>query len=193
MPTLLRQLIDWRRLHASCAVDAARPRRRLHRMKNITMTLLLALCFSAVSFGAAHKFPADNPVASVEPPTGWKTEDYENGVELTSDDGEVYIAIEQTDAKNVEKSMDAAMKYLKTKGVSVDPDSIKKEETKISDHDAVVISWNGNDEEGPAKVQLMIVSLTDEQGALFIYWASPEGEQNHQKEVTAISQSLKKV
>lgn len=161
-------------------------------MKTLSVAFVICLASAAWSLGAAYKIPEDDAVATINAPAGWKANNYDKGIELTSDDGEVYIAIEATDAKGVEKSMDEAMEYLKSKGVTVDPKTVKQSEGKLAGKDAVMISWDGEDEEGPAKVQLMVVSVTNEKGVLFLYWASPDGEKNHQKEITRIAESLKK-
>ena len=159
-----------------------------------TLIGAFAVCFAlaASSLATTYKVPEDNTVATINAPAGWKANNYDKGLELTSDDGEVYIAIEATDAKGVERSMDEAMEYLKSKGVTVDAKTVKQNEGKLSGKDAVMISWDGEDEDGPAKVQLMVVSVTNEKGVLFLYWASPEGEKKHQKEISAIAESLKK-
>lgn len=161
-------------------------------MKTLRVACVLCAAAAASSLGAIHKIPEDNPVATINAPAGWKANNYDKGIELTSDDGEVYIAIEATDAKSVESSMGEAMEYLKSKGVTVDAKTVKQNERKLSGKEAVTISWDGEDEEGPAKVELMVVSVTNEKGVLFLYWASPEGEKKHEKEIAGIAESLKK-
>jgi hypothetical protein len=161
-------------------------------MKTLTIAFALLIALVPAVFGATHRIPEDNAVATINTPAGWKANNYDKGVELISDDGEVYIAVEATDAKGVERSMDEAMQYLKSKGVTVDAKTVKQSEGKLAGKDAVMISWDGDDEEGPAKVQLMVVSVTNDIGVLFLYWASPEGEKKHQKEISGIAESLKK-
>lgn len=161
-------------------------------MKTLRVAFAICLAMAASTLAVTHKIPEDNAVATINAPTTWKANNYDKGIELTSDDGEVYIAIEATDAKGVETSMEEAMQYLKSKGVTVDAKSVKQSEGKLAGKDAVMISWDGEDEEGPAKIQLMVVSVTNENGVLFLYWASPEGEKNHQKEIAGIAESLKK-
>lgn len=161
-------------------------------MKRLWIVLAACIATADVCGAATHRIPEDNAVATVNTPVGWKANSYDKGVELTSDDGEVYIAIEATDAKGVEKSMDEAMQYLKSKGVTVDAQTVKQSEGKLAGKDSVMISWDGEDEEGPAKIQLMVVSVTNENGVLFLYWASPDGEKKHQKDIARIAESLKK-
>lgn len=161
-------------------------------MRTRSVAFALCLAWAAATLAATHKIPEDNAVATINAPAGWNASNYDKGLELTSDDGEVYIAIEATDARGVEKSMDEAMDYLKSKGVTVDAKTVKQSEGKLAGKEAVTISWEGEDEEGPAKVQLTVVSVTNDKGVLFLYWASPEGEKSHQKEITRIAESLKK-
>lgn len=161
-------------------------------MKNFTLVTLLSLAVVAPAFAATHNIPDDNPVATVTAPVGWEASTYDEGVELTSDDGEVYIAIEITDGKGVDKSMDAALALLKRKGVTVDEKSVKTKENKVGGNDAVSVSWQGKDEEGAANIQLMIVNMTKDKGILFIYWASPEGEKKHESDISSIATSVKK-
>lgn len=161
-------------------------------MKNVIFGFSLLLALSSSVGAARHNVPEENPVVTVTAPDGWNFEDYDKGVELTSDDGEVYIAVESTDAKGVEKSIDEAMAYLRKKGVTVDEKSMKQRESKVGGKDALLVSWDGKDEEGEAHVQLTIVSVSGDKGVLFLYWASPEGEKKHHDEISAIAQSLKK-
>jgi predicted Zn-dependent protease len=161
-------------------------------MKTLTIAFVVCLALAGSSLATPQKVPEDNPVATINAPAGWKADNYDKGLELTSDDGEVYIAIEATDAKGVETSMGEAMEYLKSKSVTVDPKSVKQSEGKVAGKEAVIISWDGEDDEGPAKIQLMVVSVTNDKGVLLLYWASPEGEKKHRKEISGIAESLKK-
>jgi hypothetical protein len=92
----------------------------------------------------------------------------------------------------VKDAIEEAVKFLKEKGVTVDEASVKQEGGKINDMDVIDVSWDGKDEDGPAKITLMVVSVTDKDGLLFIYWASPEGGKKNQDDVTKIAKSIKK-
>ncbi|MGI8480970.1 MAG: hypothetical protein ACR2MF_02710, partial [Chthoniobacterales bacterium] len=133
-------------------------------MRNLTLVAFFSLAVIAPAFAATHKIPDDNPLATVTAPDGWKALTYDQGVELTSDDGEVYIAIEVTEAKSVDKSIDAALAFLKKKGVTVDEKTAKTKENKVGENDAVSISWEGKDEEGVSHIQLIVMSVTKDKG-----------------------------
>ena len=143
---------------------------------------------------ASHSLPKEKPLASITLPDDWKAEVYNEGegVEAVSPDKQVYLAIETTDADNVEDATKEAAEYLANKGVMFDDESIKKSEQKINGMDATRISWEGEDDNGPAKISLAIVAVTPEHGLLLVYWASPEGEKKNQEALNAIIQSIKK-
>ena len=158
--------------------------------------LIFSAAFSAAlatsGFAGTHKLPEEKPLASINIPDDWKTDEIDSGIEATSDDGEVYLAVETTDADNVKEAMDESIKFFKEKGVTVDDSTLKTQEGKIGDMDVVDLSWDGKDEDGPAKVSVTLVAVTKEKGLLLTYWASPEGEKKHLTELGAIAKSIKK-
>jgi hypothetical protein len=136
--------------------------------------------------------PSEEAVATVTIPDDWKTDEIDDGIEATSADGEVYLAIEETDGDSVKASLEEAMKYLTSKGVTVTESSMKQQEGKLGDLDVVDIAWDGKDEDGPAKISLTVVAVTKTKGLLLIYWASPEGEKKNSEALGAIAKSIKK-
>ena len=155
----------------------------------------LFVCVVAWSATAGiHSLPREKPLASIALPDDWKAEEYSEGegVEAVSADGEVYIAIETTEAEDVEDAMKEAAEYLATKDVVFDESSMKQTQQKINDMEVVNVTWDGEDNDGPAKISLAVVSVTGERGLLFVYWASPDGEKKHQEELNKISQSIRK-
>lgn len=161
-------------------------------MLKFTLTFALAAALSLPAFAGTHKLPEEEPIATVTIPDSWKTDEIEDGVEATSDDGEVYLAIETTDGDSVAEGMKEAVEYLKSKGVVVDESTVKQETGKLGAFDIVDVSWDGKDEEGAAKISLSVVSITKTEGLLLIYWASPEGEKKHLEALKAIAKSIKK-
>lgn len=161
-------------------------------MRRCTLALLISLALCSSNSAGTHKVPRGKTIATLALPDDWKANDYDDGVEVMSADGEVYLAVEATDARGVKDSMEAAMKYLTKKGVTVDADSAKQQEGKINDMEAVDVSWDGKDEEGAAKISLTVIEISGNKALLLIYWASPEGEKKHLEELHKIAQSIKK-
>src|SRR4051812_12303505 len=94
-------------------------------------SLLLFMAMTPLSAGV-FSFPDENPVVSVTIPASWQPSEDETGVEATSKDDEVYIDIQSTNTKTVEKGIDDALAYLKDKHVTVNADSVKKQELKLN-------------------------------------------------------------
>ena len=161
-------------------------------MSKIALAVLLYAAVTLPLVAGTHKVPSEDPVATVTIPDEWKTDNVEGGIEATSNDGEVYLAIEETDSDSIKESLDEAVKYLKSKGVTVTESSMKQEEGKLGEMDVVDISWNGKDEDGPAKISLTIVAVTKTRGLLVIYWASPTGEKKHAQALAGIAKSITK-
>lgn len=162
-------------------------------MKRFLFPALLSFALCAPAFAGTYKLPDKKPIVSITLPESWKTDEIDDGIESVSDDEEVYMAIESTSEKNVSKAMEESVQYLKKKGVIVKQDTMKQETMKMGDMDVVDISWDGKDEDGDCKVSLTVVGMSDTQGLLITYWASPEGEKKHQAELNAIAKSIKKL
>src|SRR3978361_1593971 len=92
---------------------------------------VIAAAFAGSAFAGTHKLPEEKPLATINIPDAWKTEDIDTGIESTSDDGEVYIAVETTDADNVKEAMAESIKFLKEKGVTVDDRTSRPEEGRL--------------------------------------------------------------
>lgn len=162
-------------------------------MKRLSICALLSCALVATAFAKTYKLPEDGPAVSITVPDSWETDEIEDGIESTSEDGEIYFYAEMTDADNVKEAMTEGVKYLQGKGVTVDADSAKDHEGKVNGLDVVGVSWSGKDEEGPARISLSVVVLNNEKGLLLVYWGSPEGEKKNQADLSKISNSIKKL
>ena len=162
-------------------------------IKHLLTAAALASTLILSASAKEYKLPEEGPVVAFSFPEKWEANEYEGGIEATSGDGEVYIAIESVDAEGVEKSMDAAMKYLTEKGVKAKPDTVKQTEGKLDGMDVIDLSLDGTDEDGACKVTIMIIAATEKKGVLLMYWASPEGEKKNQPDLDKITKSFKKL
>ncbi|PYJ09998.1 MAG: hypothetical protein DMF06_08020 [Verrucomicrobia bacterium] len=162
-------------------------------MKTLSLTLLFVLAFLTPSFAKTFKIPEEKAFASITIPDDWQSKEIDNGVESQSADNEVYFAVEATDAKGMDKSIEEAVKYLQEQGVTVDDKTMKSTEGKVNGMDGVDVSWKGKDKEGDADISLTILAVTKEKILLITYWASPEGTKKHDKELGAIIKSVKGV
>lgn len=112
-------------------------------------------------------------------------------MESQSSDDEVYFAVEATDAKGMDKSIEEAIDFLKEQGITVDLKTQKQTEGKINGMEGVDITWSGKDKEGDAIISLTILAVRKDKALLITYWASPEGTKSHAKELGEILSSVK--
>jgi len=163
-------------------------------MHMLLIVAALSLAGILSAHAGTHNIPKVEPLATVTIPDQCTTEPYMEGegVEANSEDGEVYLAIETTASEGVEDAIKDAAEYLAGKGVSFDDKSMKQSKRKINEMDAEEVSWDGEDDEGPTKIGVAVVSVTSEKGVLLIYWSSPEGAEKNREAIDKIVTSITK-
>ena len=172
-------------------LQAAPERVNSATMKTLTLAVLFAFALITPAFAKTFKVPDEGSFASITIPDDWKSKEIDKGVEAQSKDDEVYFAVEATDAKGVEKTIEEAVDFLKEQGVTVDTKTQKQSEGKINGMEGVDITWNGKDKEGDAIISLTILAVRKDKALIITYWASPEGTKNHDKELGEILKSVK--
>jgi hypothetical protein len=155
--------------------------------------LLVALLATVPSFAFAKNFaiPEKNPVATLVLPDDWDADTIDTGVEVTSKDGEVYIAFETVKAAKVENAVKEAIEYLVEKGVNLDASSMKQKDATINGMQGTDIEWSGKDKDGDAKISLTILQASKDRLIMLTYWASPEGEKANLEALNKIATSIK--
>jgi hypothetical protein len=160
-------------------------------MKKISLAVLFAFALLTPAFAKTFKVPDEDSFASITIPDSWKPKEIDKGVEAQSSDDEVYFAVEATDAKGMDKTIEEAVEYLKDQGVTVDLKTQKQSEGKINGMEEVDITWSGKDKEGDAIISLTVLAVRSDKVLLLTYWASPEGTKSHAKELGEIMNSVK--
>jgi hypothetical protein len=156
-----------------------------------SLLIATAVLLSSAAMAKTFPVPADDPIATVTLPDAWGPAPYEGGVEATSDDGKIYVAIEQVAADDVKSATEEGIKFFVKSGVEIDANSMKTKEIKINNLDAFDITFTGKDKNGPANVSLTLVA-TNAAGKflLLYYWGSPEGEKANMDDLKKISDSI---
>ncbi|MEY2490473.1 MAG: hypothetical protein QOC70_2415 [Verrucomicrobiota bacterium] len=162
-------------------------------MKKFSLALLFALALLTPAIAKTFKLPDEGSFATITIPDDWKSKEIDKGVESQSADNEVYFAVEATDAKGMDKSIEEAVSYLKGQGVTVDEKSMKQTEGKINGMDGIDVTWSGTDKEGAAVISLSILAASKDKVLLITYWASPEGTKKHAKVLGEIINSVKAI
>jgi hypothetical protein len=162
-------------------------------MKKLFLSLLFVAALAAPSFAKEFKLPDDDAVVSVTVPDAWKPKETTNGVEANSEDEELYFSVNVSSGKKLDAMIDEAFEDFKTHKVVLQKDSQKKSESKVNGMESVNFSWDGKDEDGPAKINVSVIGAAKDKALLVIFWASPEGMEKHAKAVDKIVQSIKPV
>jgi hypothetical protein len=145
----------------------------------------------ALASAKTYSIPDPNPVAVITLPDDWESTEIAKGVESTSEDDAVYVAVEVTELKDAARAIADAITWLKSKDVVVDQSTMEQKPFSINGLDGVQVKWSGKDEDGPTNISLTLLQVTDSKGLILTYWASPQGEKDNLKELIAIINSLK--
>jgi hypothetical protein len=161
----------------------------MNRLAALSFIALLA--FPSLALAKTFPIPDDNPVATVSIPDAWEPKTYEGGVEATSADGAIYVAVESVAAADVKSATEEGVKYFVKQGVTLDADSLKTREIKIGGLDAFDLAFTGKDKNGPANISLTLVATNAKDKFLLIYyWGTSAGEKANLGDLKAIADSV---
>ena len=155
--------------------------------------LAVSLLAMSSAFSATFKLPTSTPAATITIPDAWKPEAIDKGVQAQTDDNDVYLSIEATRTeKDMNAIIDGTYAMLKDHKVILDMAHKKEDKFQINGLPADELVMQGQDETGPTMVSITFVTTKDAT-LVFTYWASPEGDKKHSKELAAIVQSIKAI
>lgn len=160
-------------------------------MKSLLIAAVAALLFVTAGHAAEMKFPSSEPVASITLPDGWTANETETGMEVTTADGSIYLAVDIAEPKETEQVVKEAVEWLGTQGVTVDLASQKQSQDKINGRDIFYVDWKGKDKEGDASVGLAALVLTAETVLVLTYWGDPAEEKKNASAVGGVLNSIK--
>jgi hypothetical protein len=162
-------------------------------MNKFAACLAALLLLPAGAFARSFTLPASNAIAVVTLPDAWSSKEIEDGVESSSPDKSVYVAIEVVEATDVAAGVEESIKFLLKSGVEVDAATEKKTEFEINGMKAFEIGWTGKDSSGPTGVSVSVVVVDAKNLLLLTYWGSPAGTAANQQALGEIVRSIKKV
>jgi hypothetical protein len=160
-------------------------------MKNTILAAAFVATLPMLAHAETIKFPSEAPVASVTIPESWGPKETESGVDATSDDSAVYVAIDVANGSTTDKVIDEAIDFLSKSGVKIDPSTQKDTEpTDVNGMKMATLDWDGTDEDGPVSVGLAIIATTPEKFLIVTYWGTKGEEDKHDKELASILMSI---
>ena len=160
-------------------------------MKKLIIAASVALMFASIAHAKQWEIPSNRPVATLDMPNGWKTNETDTGLEGTSDDGAVYFSVDIASPKKMDGIIDDAAKFLDDQGIKIDTNTQKYSEDKLNGKDIVYISWSGTDKDGPASIGLAVLILDEKTVLVLTYWGTQGEEDKHTPEINKILNSIK--
>lgn len=163
-------------------------------LKNTIQTAVAAAFLlggmASAALGKTFELPDAKPIVTIDLPNAWSPEEIEKGAQATSPDTSIYVAFEVQNLKNTEKVITDGVKFFAESGVRIDPKTQRKTEAKINGLDVIDLGWDGTDKDGPTKVSLSVIILSETKIGVLSYWGSPAGETKYATQLRSISSSI---
>ena len=148
--------------------------------RSICFAVAVLLFGTQVVLATTFAIPEKNPVATITIPDSWEPETYDDGVEATSKDGDVYIAVESVESSEIGEVTREGLNWFKKKGVKIDLASKTVAETSLDGMQVLTMSFKAQDKDGETEVAVSLIKLLAKNRFLLFYvWGSKEaGETN---------------
>ena len=161
-------------------------------MQRFTTVLFLSLVGSV--FGATHKVPNDEPIATISIPDKWQTKELGEGIETTSPDGGLHLIAIPPERNKVAEGIGELMRYIRNTGrIVVKPESVKNQTGTTNGLETRNVSWQGTDKDGgEVNIRYTIVSFDNTKSLIIVRWGPPKAEQKYETAVKKMLRSLKK-
>ena len=162
-------------------------------MKPVLFACAIAAFSTAPALAKNFAIPEKNPLVTVVLPDDWEADEIDNGVQVTSKDGEIYIAFEAVKASKAEAALNEGLDYLKGKGVKIDESSMKQKEETINGMKGIEVDFTGKDKDGDTQISLMLLGASKERFVMLTYWGTPDGAKANAEALNKIAESIKPV
>lgn len=155
------------------------------------LAIVATTCLAAVPAAAATYELGSPAIAQVTLPDAWSPTVTERGVEATSADDEIYVAVRPAAIENAEDAVKQTLAYLVGQGVKIDVSTQRQQAAQINGMDAVSLAYSGKDEDDEnIEISVSVFIISPSAAVILTYWGSKEGEQTYASELRGILQSL---
>lgn len=162
-------------------------------MKTLYGAAIILLLLSTSGHGETLAFPSEAPIAAITIPDDWEPTETETGIEATSADSAIYLAIDVADETTSDKVIDDAVAFLEENGVKIDDFTQKHSAETINGMEMSNFDWSGTDSDGAVSIGLSVLSPAPGKLLVITYWGSKGKQEQHAPELLSIISSLKAV
>ncbi len=160
-------------------------------MKIIFAAAMMVGLLPAVSWADTLRFPSDAPIAQITIPGSWGPKETDSGIDATSADSAIYLAVDVANAKTSDKVIDDAISYLEKNGVKIDVSTQKKTTEDLNGMELTNFDWSGTDNDGDVSIGLSVASPKPGKLLVITYWGTKGKQERHFDELQKIIGSLK--
>ncbi len=157
----------------------------------VRFSILCLLLSSALAHADPVELRPSQPIAELTIPDHWEVKRIERGIQIFSEDYEVYIWLEAYNPNELQKIIAEHDAYWKSQGITIASHDEQKhqedgKEVSVTTDNAI---WNRK----PTILYYKDIHLGLPSGTniVFTYWASPKGDKAFERDVADIQKSLK--
>lgn len=162
-------------------------------MREIIVTLTIALTLVAPGFARILNVPLEQPFATMRVPDKWHVVERGEMMEASSPDHAMHLLLGRPEQNKVSESIGELLRYIRSTGaIRVNPSSLKHESEELNGMKVRCVSWSGKDQGGEVKISFRVISVAENQRLLIAFWGSPRAEEKHHSQVADILSSIKK-
>jgi hypothetical protein len=160
-------------------------------MRRFTLAAALALSLLPSALAAKTFELGAPPVATVAIPDAWSPAISARGVEATTADDEIYVAVTVAAIENTEEAAKQAIAYLVSQGVKIDVTTQRQQAAQVNGMDAVSLGFSAKDEDDEdVEVSVSVLIVNPSTSVILTYWGSKDGERTYAAELGSILQSF---
>ena len=145
-----------------------------------------ALCLSTALFGATSAMakvfpiPSTDALATVNIPDDWEPTETDNGLEMQSPDGDIYLSIEGVHADKIAGALEESGKVLASQGLVVDTSTKKTEDSEINGLKIHTFEYKAKDNDGPTEYAVTLVETrSPDRFVLVSAWGTAEAQKTN--------------
>ncbi|KRE16985.1 hypothetical protein ASE63_14895 [Bosea sp. Root381] len=150
-----------------------------------------ALLFIMPAAAKNFAIPDKNPSITLSIPDSWSTKEIEYGYEARPKDEAVYLSVEFTDVRGVDKMMANNEKWMKDNQIK----QVKpiQADMPINGINSTIFQFRTTDSNGPTKVDFVMMPASNNRMILITVWGNDEERATHEKALDAIFGSIKAI
>ena len=166
-------------------------------MTNKKLGFAAAVFLSAAVLGSTgalakvFSIPETDAIATVNAPDEWEPSDIDNGIEMNSPGGDIYVSIESVKADKIADAVEESVKVLGEQGLEIDASTKKASDKEVNGMKIHNFEYMGKDQDGPTEFAVTLVETrVPDQYVMFTFWGSEDAQKTNDAALTAILQSL---